>query len=150
MEKAYQENSKKEKSAPGGVYINGKQRILKMFQLLSLPEREILIRNIRPKNPALAHELMEESFSFDKLFEVSEISVKKVFNSIDPKVSGMAIKGTPQSFQKKVLRALDREDAELAYQVLNTPFRAEKENVERARKKVLSAYVSFSRQDSTQ
>ena len=56
-----------ERNDVGGVFINGKAQVLEMLQYLTPEEKERLIRQIRPRNPQLADEMMETSITFELL-----------------------------------------------------------------------------------
>lgn len=53
----------------GNVFINGRAQILEMFQYLTQEERERLLKQIRPRNPQLADEIMETSISFKSMVD---------------------------------------------------------------------------------
>lgn len=133
------------KNTNQGIFINGKGQVIKMFQLLSDSEKERLIEKIKVRNPMLASELLQESYSFDDLQRLSDDNLHSIFTEINAKILGLAIKGSSEAFQRRVLSLAPREYAEEAYETLVSNIRDERIHVERARKKLIDTIISLNK-----
>jgi len=122
----------------GGVFLNGKAQIIEMLKIMPEKEKQVLIKNLKIRNPQLAGELISKSFSFKDIFQLGDAQLKLTFSRINPKIIGMAIKDLPMNYQRKALTLLSRESAEVAYDTLTTNIPNEAAIVEKSQKKVLS------------
>ncbi len=129
------------KPASQGIFINGKAQVIKMFQLLSDREKEMLITKIRVKNPSLANELLQESYTFEDLNRLSDENIKVIFDHIDAQILGLALKDSTLALQKRILSLAERSYAERAYETLISNIRDEKIHMERARTKVIDTIM---------
>ncbi|MDH5581387.1 MAG: hypothetical protein OEY33_05725 [Bdellovibrionales bacterium] len=129
------------KPASQGIFINGKAQVIKMFQLLSDREKEMLITKIRVKNPSLANELLQESYTFEDLNRLSDENIKVIFDHIDAQILGLALKDSTLALQKRILSLAERSYAERAYETLISNIRDEKIHMERARAKVIDTIM---------
>lgn len=129
----------------GGVFLNGKAQIIEMLQYMTTPEREKLLKNIKHRNPSLASELMEKSFSFKYVENLESNDLYKLAKQIQPQIFGVALKNQGQSFQRKLLTSVDRQYAEIVYQVMTKPLNNEIELTERAQKKIISSLMMLAK-----
>ena len=129
----------------GGVFLNGKAQIIEMLQFMSRPERDKLLKNIKLRNPALASELMEQSFSFSHIENLEGQDLLKLTGHIQAQIFGVALKNQTTSFQKKVLSAVNRNYAQEAYEVMLQPIKNENELVKRAQNKIINVLMNLSK-----
>ncbi len=54
-------------STQQGLFINGKAQVIEMLKFMQPEEREVLLRNIKARNPQLAMELTENCLTFSDL-----------------------------------------------------------------------------------
>lgn len=125
------------------VFINGKAQIIEMLQIMDFKEREKLLRNITSKNRQLASELMERSVSFRELSHLSQHEIYLVIQHINPAILGVALKGSSQQEQKKILSLIPRNYAEQAYHSLVGKLTNETRDVKRAQDKIVSIIGSL-------
>lgn len=125
-----------------GIYINGKEQVIELLQYLSNEEREKLLRNIRLRNPQMAIELSEQSFSFESLEHISTENIKKISLHIPATIMGIALKDSRPNLQKRILKATDRAYAEEAFQTMVSISRPVKD-IKRARNKVVETVISL-------
>ena len=64
------------KESSNTVFLNGKNKLIKMFQLLSEKEKNSLLSKVGQRNPKLAEELRFKSITFEKIFSISEKELK--------------------------------------------------------------------------
>ncbi len=133
---------------PGGVFLNGKAQIIEMLQYMGREEKQRLLNNIRLKNPALANELMERSFSFSHIENLYTDDLMTLIDHIDAQIFGVALKGQKASFQRKVLQAAPRGYAEKAFNVMNTKISNEREIVKKAQNKIINTLIGLSKKGS--
>ena len=124
------------------LFLNGRQQIIDMLKLLTQSEREKLLSKIRIRSPQLADSLSVHSVTFYDLFNLSDDQISVVFNNTDPRITGLAIKKIDVNLQRKVLKILARDKAEIAYKILNTQFNDQDKAIAKAQNKIL---VSFHR-----
>lgn len=129
----------------GSVFINGRAQILEMFQYLEPQERERLIKQIRPRNPQLAEEIVETSITFNSILNLDDSDITKVLQYIKAPILGVALKSLNITGQRRVLSLCDREYAEKAFQVMNTRLSNENRDVERACSRVKSIISALSK-----
>ncbi len=129
------------KTVSQGIFINGKGQVIKMFQLLSDSEKEKLIAKIKIRNPALANELLQESYTFEDLQRLTDSNIIDLFPHVDAQILGLALKGASVSLQKRVLSLAERSYAERAYDTLIANLRDERIHMERAQKKVIDTII---------
>lgn len=128
-----------------GIFINGKGQIIELLQFMSPQEREKLLRNIKSRNPAMAKELIENSLTFDQLHDLSDEELKIVFEQTGAPITGIALQGSPRTFQRRVLSCLKRDFAERAFEIMNKPLPNGEKDIMRAKKKALNIAVSLSK-----
>ena len=128
-----------------GVFINGKAQIVEMLQYMEPNERETLIKNLRLRNPALTQDLVRESMTFDVVEHLSDKDWMIVFQYIDSRILGIALKFSTQDFQRRLLGLAPRDYAEEAYSTLTTPVSNGRENCRRAQKKIMDMVLNLSK-----
>lgn len=134
-----------ENNEAGSIFINGRAQVLEMFQYLTQEERDRLIRQIRPKNPQLADELVESSISFKNLPSLSEETISTVLSYIKAPILGVALKSLKVNEQRKILSVCDREYAEEAFRVMSTRLANESRDVERATSRIRAIMSALSK-----
>ena len=123
-----------------GIFINGKAKIIKMLQYLSKDEREKILTHIRIKNPGLALELWQESYSFIDFLKADKNVIARVSKRIDASILGVALRNVPEDYQRKVLLSVGRDVSEKAFQAMHINLSNEKDSVSRAQNKVLQVF----------
>ncbi len=127
-----------------GVFINGKAQVVEMLQYMRPDEREKLLRNIRLRNSAMAQELVRESMTFDIVENLGDEDWQKIFNYVDARVLGVALKLSNKEFQRRLLRLAPREYAEVAYNVMVTPLEHGVEKSKKAQQRIMEIVTSLS------
>ena len=127
------------------VFINGKAQIIEMLQIMPQSEKETLIKNLKMRNPQLAEELQEKSLTFEHLSLLNDHDIRFVIQYVKPAILGIALKGTSQEFQRKILTIIDRSYAEEAYEVMVSPISNERESMKRAQNKILGILGALSK-----
>lgn len=125
-------------STQQGVFINGKAQVIEMLKYMQPEEREVLLKNIKARNPQLAMELTEDCLTFNDLNRLGDEELHLLFNYVKPAIWGLALKNTPRDFQRRVLGLAERDYAEQAYQVLTTTLKNEDRDTKRAQQKIVS------------
>lgn len=132
------ENNKTE-----GYFLNGKAQIIEMLRLMSGKDRARLIQSVKHRNPSLAEELMEKCVSFRDLERLGNHELNLIFNHVDAPILGLALKGSPITFQRRVLSLAQREYAEKAYHVLVANISDEDVRISKAQERVLTTLAKF-------
>lgn len=125
-------------STQQGLFINGKAQVIEMLKYMQPEEREVLLKNIKARNPQLAMELTENCLTFNDLNRLGDEELHLIFNYVKPAIWGLALKNTPREFQKRILGLAPRDYAEQAYQVLTTSLKNEDRDTKRAQQKIVS------------
>lgn len=134
-----------EQDNTGNVFINGRAQVLEMFQYLTPEERERLLRQIRPRNPQLADELMETAITFKALAGLPDHTIQTVLNYVKAPILGVALKSLSVLEQRKILSVCERSYAEKAFNVMNTRLSNEARDVERACARVKAVMSALSK-----
>lgn len=121
-----------------GVFINGRTQIIEMLKFMQPEEREVLLRNIKSRNPQLAMELTENCLTFHDLNRLGDEELCLIFNYVKPAIWGLALKSTPRDFQRRILTLAPRDYAEQTYQTLTTTLKNEARDTKRAQQKIVS------------
>lgn len=129
------------KAAETGSFINGKAQAVEIMQALSPKEREKIIKHIKVKDPSLANELSQKSFSYNSIVHLSRHDLLRVCNYVDARIFGISLKGVSIDNQRTLLSQLDREYAEVSYGYLVSPQASDEKNIKRAQDKVLNVLV---------
>jgi flagellar motor switch protein FliG len=134
------------KSQPaGGVFLNGKSQIIEMLGFMSPNERETLLNNIRRRNPNLADELTAHSLDFSSISRLKDSDIISLTRFLEAPILGIALKGTQNDFQRRVLSILDRSYAEEAFRYMTTDLQNEARDVKRAQGKVIETLVTLTK-----
>ena len=126
-----------------GLFINGRAQVIEMLEFMTSEEREKLIRNIRLRNPQLANELMEKSFSFNDLLNLNVSNLNTIFKYITPQIFGLALKNLSLENQRKLLSIAPREYAEPAYEIMVKTIANERRDSQRAQAKIISVFINL-------
>lgn len=126
-----------------GIFLNGKAQIIEMLQFMGGKEKETLINNIKLRNPQLANELLEKSFTFKELVNVDTESIQQLFRYTKAAIWGLALQGIPSDFQRKILSLAPRSFAEEAYSIMMTNIKSERIDSKRAQNKIVSTYLKM-------
>lgn len=129
----------------GSIPINGKGQIIEMLQMMPSHERSTLLKNIKIRNPAMAQELSEQSFSFNSLESFEDHQLTLILNYLNPQVVGVALKNSSVGFQRRLLTLCQRSFAEKAYTTLISPVVDEAQNIKRAQTRFLQAALDLYR-----
>jgi flagellar motor switch protein FliG len=132
-------------SAEKGIFINGKKQIIEMLQFMPNAEREKLLQNLKMRNPSMAKELSEKSFSFEDIFRLDRDFLAKVLNQINPTIIGLALYNTTPSNQRTALQLIQRSNAERAFHVMNQDLSGKKVECSKAQSKIVSYAITLSR-----
>lgn len=128
-----------------GIFINGKNQIIEMLQFMDETERQKLLNNIKRKNSVMARELMEKSFSFNDLYQLSHANLARIFSQCNPAIIGLALNISSTKFQRKALQSIDRTTAEQAFQVMNGNLINKTQECKRAQDKIVQVAIQLSR-----
>lgn len=126
-----------------GLFINGRAQVIEMLEFMTSEERDKLIRNIRLRNPQLANELMEKSFSFNDLLNLNASNLNTIFKYITPQIFGLALKNLSTENQRKLLTVAPREYAEPAYEIMVKTIANERRDSQRAQAKIISVFINL-------
>ncbi len=124
-------------SNSASVFINGKAQIIEMLQHMPREERIKLLKNIKLRNPQLAEELTQHSYTFSDISMLSDNELKMIFSYVSAPIVGMALKEVERSFQRRLLSLAERAYAEEAYRIMTTTFPTEKRDTKRAQNKII-------------
>ena len=133
------------KDTSNTVFLNGKNKLIKMFQLLSETEKNALLSKVGQKNPKLAEELRFKSITFEKVFTINEKEIRMLFQQVNPSILGISLKGSPIKYQKKVLSLAPREYAEKAFQMMTSKINDEDNSIMKSRQKVIDSLGSLNK-----
>ncbi|MCT4642632.1 MAG: hypothetical protein N4A33_10095 [Bacteriovoracaceae bacterium] len=128
-----------------GIFINGKQQVIEMLQYMGEKEKKKLLNNIKLRNPSIAKELSEKSFSFKSLFSMNNESLRSIFNNSNPTLVGLALYNESRENQKIALSVMDRHLAEKAFYIMNQNLTSKANECSRAQKKILQYAISLSK-----
>lgn len=131
----------------GSIFINGKAQIIEMLQYMTEEERMKLVKNIYHRNPQLANELFEKSLKFESISSLSNDDVQRVLGYTNPQVLGMALRGVPQSLQRRLLSLAQRPYAETAYNVMVSAQNYSAKDVQRAQERIVATLISLSKKN---
>ncbi len=126
-----------------GTFINGRAQVVEMLKIMPHNERELLLKNMRMRNPNLVNELVEESLSFNQLTHLEEHEIQLVLQYVQPPILGVALKNTSQAVQRHILSIVPRNYAEEAFKTMMTPIANEHRDSERAQSKITGVMISL-------
>jgi flagellar motor switch protein FliG len=128
-----------------GIFLNGKNKLIKMFQLLTEEEKSSLLEKVGRKNPKLAEELKFKSITFKKIFSLNDKSIRLVINQINPSILGVSLKGSPIVQQRRILSLAKRDYAEKAFSMLTTSINDEEKSIFKSQQKVIESIGSLNK-----
>ena len=134
-----------EQTANGGVFINGKAQIIEMLQFMKGEEKDRLLKNIKARNPSLAEELMEQSFTFAHISNLKDYDLRTLMEHVEAPILGVALKNQEPEFQRRVLSTIPRENAEEAFNIMNKRINNEPEMIKKAQNKVINVLINLSK-----
>ena len=129
-----------------GIFLNGKAQLAEMLKFMTNEEKQRIIKVIRSKNPALAEELVSQSVGFETIERFSENQLLLISGFINSAIMGMALKGSNQNVQRKILSSVPKDYAKQAYQVMVKPIQRETETIQKAQNKVAHIVAGLIRQ----
>ncbi|MCK5071835.1 MAG: hypothetical protein KAQ98_00310 [Bacteriovoracaceae bacterium] len=125
------------------IFLNGRAQIVEMLQFMEPDHKEVLLKNLRMRNPALANELVEQSLTFDYIERLSDHELRIIINYVQATIMGMAMKNVKPSLQRKILSIAPRDYAEEAYSIMTRPLQNEEVHIRKAKVRVLDTLVSL-------
>ncbi|MBF0361442.1 MAG: hypothetical protein HQK49_10535 [Oligoflexia bacterium] len=125
-----------QKSTLGG-FIDGKKQIIDMLKMMSPQEKVRLLKNVKNRNPIMAHELMKEGISFEQLSIIGKDKLQIILSHINPAIMGMALKSSSPQTQRYILKESPREYALEAYKIMTTPIEGASSKSDMAKEKIL-------------
>ena len=108
-------------------------------------EKDRLLKNIKARNPSLAEELMEQSFTFAHINNLTNHDLSTLMDHVEAPVLGVALKNQNPEFQRRVLSLVQREFAEEAFSVMNKNLNNENEMIKKAQNKVITILINLSK-----
>lgn len=131
--------------AKKSIFINGKNKAFEIIQMLNSDERSNILQKIKLKNPKLADELMQNSYSFKDIARLGDVEIKSIFAKVAPQVLGMALRNLDVDFQRRVLTLAPRKYAESAFETLTGQLKDEAIHIKRAQNKISEIVVGLIR-----
>ena len=133
------------KQTTNGVFLNGKNKLIKMLQALTEKENDSLLERVGRKNPKLAEELKFKSITFSKIFNLDDKGIKLLIKQINPSILGVSLKGSPINQQRRVLSLAQREYAERAFAMLTNAINDEENSIIKSQQKVIESIGSLNK-----
>ncbi|MBT7608590.1 MAG: hypothetical protein HN576_02465 [Bacteriovoracaceae bacterium] len=134
----------------GSVFLNGKAQIVEMLEFMTAEEKNVLLTNIKQRNPSLALELQEKSLSFCDLDKLSDHEICVMFTQAKPEILGLALKDIDSSFQRRILSLAPREYAEIAYTILVKPIKDSRALIKKAQNRIVGILINLSKRGQVQ
>lgn len=131
----------------GRIFLDGKNQIIELLQLLSNDEKQKLLNNIKIKNASMAKELREKSFTFRDLYSADDESIRSIFSSTTAAIIGLSLFSEPKIFQRRVLSLIPRDMAENAFQILGKELSSHKESCLKAQEKITEIALALSQKN---
>jgi len=125
------------------IFINGRNKAFEIIQKLTSQERTNILNKIKMRNPRLAEELMQNSYSFKDIARLEDVEIQSIFPKIAPQVFGVALRNLDVNFQRRVLTLAPRKYAEIAYETLINNLEEEAIHIKRARNKVSEIVIGI-------
>ena len=130
------------------IFINGRSKAFEIIQMLNENERTGILNKIKLKNPKLAEELMQNSYSFKDIAKLKDPEIQSIFSKIPPQVFGVALRNLNVDFQRRVLTLAPRKYAESAFETLTGNLGDEATHVKRARNRVSEIVIEIIKNNS--
>jgi flagellar motor switch protein FliG len=121
-------------SSPGGVTA--------LVQLLSRLDRQSerqILEGLKHQNPKLADEIREQYFTFEDMLTLDDKVMKRALGEISRNTLSLALKGTTDAIQSKVLRNLSQRAARMLKEDMDLMGPQPKSLVEAAQQEVTAA-----------
>ena len=125
------------------IFINGRNKAFEIIQMLNSKERTNILSKIKLRNPRLAEELMQNSYSFKDIARLEDVEIQSIFSKVDPHIFGVALRNLDVNFQRRVLGLAPRKYAESAYNTLISHLDEEAIHIKRARNKVSEIVIGI-------
>lgn len=119
------------------IFINGREQAIEILRRLDPNHRDLLLRNIRLRNPNVASELEEKSSSFEDLLSVNDRILSTVLSHVDAKIIGLSIANCSEALQRKFLNLISRSDAEVAFGIMTNLDPESRHLCQKAQNKIL-------------
>lgn len=136
-------------STEKNIFINGKKQIIEMLQFMSEDEKRKLLENIKYKNPTMAKELTEKSFSFNSLFNLDDSVIKSVLKNTNPTIIGLALYLVDSKKQRKALQLMDRSEAEKAFHIMGQNLETKKAECIKAQNKLVNIAITLNSKNNS-
>jgi len=130
------------------IFINGRSKAFEIIQMLNENERSGILNKIKLKNPKLAEELMQNSYSFKDIAKLNDHEIASIFSKIPPQVFGVALRNLNVDFQRRVLTLAPRKYAESAFETLTGNLGDEATHIKRARNRVSEIVIEIIKNNS--
>ena len=130
------------------IFINGRSKAFEIIQMLNENERTGILNKIKLKNPKLAEELMQNSYSFKDIAKLQDQEIQSIFPKIPPQVFGVALRNLHVDFQRRVLTLAPRKYAESAFETLTGNLGDEATHIKRARNRVSEIVIEIIKNNS--
>ena len=134
-------------SKQNGIFINGKKQVIELLQHMPESDRKKLLDNIKLRNAIMARELSEQSLSFRDLFQLDDHLVRRILQNVEPTIIGLALFLSPINVQRKALSLMERENAEVAFGIMNQSLYHKKLECQKAQNKILQIAIQLSRKN---
>jgi flagellar motor switch protein FliG len=127
------------------VSVGGVDVAAKILNRLGNERADQILNTIRTVDPDLAEQLNERMFVFEDLFEVDDRSFQMLLRTIDQRLLVVALKGTPNRFQDKVLRNMSQRAAQMLREEIEARGPARQTDIDEARKQILAGALALER-----
>ncbi|MDA8792688.1 hypothetical protein N9N67_05550 [Bacteriovoracaceae bacterium] len=130
-------------SSQRGVYLNGRKQIIDLLRALDPSTKKTLLRNMQVRNSSLTRDLEDHSLNFASLDLLSDHDINRLFEMLDPTLTGLALYYSSTRFQKRVLSGITKTKAQKAFSLLQQNLYDRKEQINRAQEKVLEVAIEL-------
>lgn len=120
-----------------GIYLNGKKQVIELLKRMEGPDKAILLRNLKARNPVLAKELAEQCVNFDSIWELDDNSLRSVLSHVQPTILGLALSLVQVKNQRRALSLIERPQALRAFEIMQKDLSANRSECQRAQGKIL-------------
>lgn len=127
------------------IYINGKKQVIELLQSMDRLDKMKLLKNLKIKNPSLARELTESCVSFESIWDLNDEDLKTLVSQVQPTILGLALNITNVKNQRRALSLIARETALKAFDIMQKDLSSNRNECNRAQKKILELALSLHR-----
>ncbi len=117
--------------SPGGV-----DALVNMLKQVDRNTEKHLLQTLKQQNPELAKEVSKKFFSFEDLMEMEDTVLKKALSEVHRNTLALALKGTDETLQEKIMRNLSNRAATRLKEDMEFMGPKNKELVEEAQREV--------------